>query len=433
MKVFFSHSSKDKGFVRRLAKDLTSHGFEIWFDEDEIPHGASIPQAIQRGLSESQVMILFVSRHSVASKWVAAEWETAITTHLNGASNLVIPLRIDDSEVPLFLTRYRYSDFSERDEYEKSLSQLLRTLDIYRSNLTADLQSPSRAATSIVEYTQEILDELGSEFVSMPIHRRLMIIDTLKSIPRSGKKVRLDSFRPMVRIRTIYDHILSLAHSADCLLPVFDNHIREHEHGALAQCFAYHELNEVVLGDIPTYTSLSSKSRNMARILAEERLRSVEPKARKRIANEFIWMFLGEKHRRAMEFVNSIAADESNRLFVMFKLLDKIDPIVATWRYLHHYRKALGPTAQDFNRKMKDFYENPDVKAYITVKKIDPAIFDLVANLQDRNNAGEYYKDSDKVFGQNRLFAIPEPVVRELIEGTPLFHGHQDDTPEALD
>lgn len=252
-----------------------------------------------------------------------------------------------------------------------------------------------------------------------------MIVDTLKKIPRSGKKVRLEKFRPTVRIRSVYDHILSLAHTADCLLPVFENLLSEHEYAGIAQCCAYHELNEVVLGDIPTYTSLSSKSRNMARILAEERLRSVEPKKRERIANDFIWMFLGEKHRRAIEHVGSTLANESSRLCIAFRLFDKIDPIVATWRYLHHYRGALGETAREFNRKMKDFYENPDIKAFVAAKRLDRAIMDLVANLQDRRKAWDYYEDPSKVFSQKRFFALPEAKVRQLIEGCPLFHDLQ--------
>ena len=317
MKVFLSHSSKDRVIVRRLDKDLNSHGFETWLDDNEVPHGASIPASINRGLSESQILILCLSRHSVASKWVAAEWESAISKHLNGDETRVIPLRLDDCVVPVFLAQYRYSDFREKDRYEQSLSLLLRTLNIYKSDFLGQFVQPRTPVTSILEFTQELLDDLDSEFVSLPMHKRVMIVDTLKQIPRSGKKVRLDKFRPTLRVRSVYDHVLSLAHSADCLLPLFQHSLKEHEYASLAQCIAYHELNEVVLGDIPTYTSLSSKSRNRARILAEERLRSVEPSKREQIANKFIWMFLGEKHRRALEYVSSVLASESSPISVM--------------------------------------------------------------------------------------------------------------------
>ena len=216
MKIFLSHSSKDKTIVRRIDKDLTSHGFLTWIDEDEIPHGASIPASIQTGLSECQVLILFVSRHSVQSKWVTTEWESAISRSLSGGGARVISVRLDDSEVPEFLRHYRYADFRERDEYEKQLSMLLNTLNLYRSEFQEAYLEPRAPVTSVLEFTQDLLDDLDSEFVSMPVHKRLMLVDTLKKIPRSGKKVRLDKFKPVVKIRSVYDHILSLAHSADC-------------------------------------------------------------------------------------------------------------------------------------------------------------------------------------------------------------------------
>jgi hypothetical protein len=75
---------------------------------------------------------------------------------------------------------------------------------------------------------------------------------------------------------------------------------------------------------------------------------------------------------------------------------------------------------------MKDFYENPDVKAFIVAKQIDRAILDLVANLQDRRKAWDYYESPDKVFNQKGIFTIPETKVRELIEDFPLFHDSGD-------
>lgn len=144
MKVFLSHSSNDRLIVRRINKDLLSHGFVTWLDEDEVPFGASIPASIQAGLSECQVFIFFVSRHSVQSKWVTTEWESVLSKHLSGSGEKVIPLRLDDSEFPLFLTPYRYADFREKDEYEKQLSMLLNTLNLYRSEFQKSRRSSTR-------------------------------------------------------------------------------------------------------------------------------------------------------------------------------------------------------------------------------------------------------------------------------------------------
>ena len=98
-----------------------------------------------------------------------------------------------------------------------------------------------------------------------------------------------------------------------------------------------------------------------------------------------------------------------------------MDPIVAVWRYLHHYRGRLGPNPQEFNRKMKDFYENPDVKNYMSEHKIDSKLIETVAYLQDRTNAWDFYANREAVFQNSRLTTIPQDALMSAIEGIPLF------------
>jgi 5'-deoxynucleotidase YfbR-like HD superfamily hydrolase len=423
VKIFLSHSSKDKAFVRRLNKDLQSHNFDTWLDHEKIPLGASISTAVESAVEQSDILLIVLSRNSIASGWVDTEWRSKFFRQMDEKKDRVIPLLLNECVIPLFLVDRRYADFREADKYERNLSILLRFLNIKKSELLNSMKPRERSSIeSVFSYTKELMDDLEDEYISLPVHKRLMIVDTLKKIPRSGKKIRLRSFRPQVRIRSIYDHVMSMAHVADCLLPSIDHDVPSQELGQLALCIAYHELNEVVLGDIPTYTSLTPASRTDVRIYAEEKLRSVPPKDRERIADEFIWMFLGEKHRKSIEAVDKILAAEKSPLAIIFKMLDKIDPIVATWRYLHEYRGKLGETPKVFNKKMKDFFENPDVKSFIKVHKLDARVMDLVMNLQDRKNAWDYYVDPIRIFGQDNFFQLPKNTVRKIIEGTPLFH-----------
>tara|TARA_Y100001936_G_C15530448_1_gene387343 strand:- start:113 stop:394 length:282 start_codon:yes stop_codon:yes gene_type:complete len=60
-----------------------------------------------------------------------------------------------------------------------------------------------------------------------------------------------------------------------------------------------------------------------------------------------------------------LSGDAQSKVFRIFQALDKMDPIIAVWRYLHHYRGMLGDTPKLFNSKMKDFYENPDVASLL--------------------------------------------------------------------
>jgi 5'-deoxynucleotidase YfbR-like HD superfamily hydrolase len=420
--VFLSHSSKDKAFVRRLNNDLKSHSVDTWVDEENIPFGASIPEEIQKGLNKANVLLVFLSEHSVASRWVTNEWQTKFFQQVNQRRIIVVPVLINDCQIPPFLSDKRYVDFRKKEDYESNFSILLKFLAQVSLDKGGDKAPSFDKKSKLLDYTQEMIDDLKLENISLPVHKRLPVIDTLKLIPRSGKRVRLVNFRPRLKIRTIYDHILSLAHLADCVLPQIGHGVNQSELGDIALCIAYHELNEIVLGDIPSYTSLNTERRNMIRVYAEERLRSVPPLERERIANEFIWMFLSEKHRKAFEAMMKIFADKSSKANIIFHALDKIDPIVAVWRYLHVFRGKLGDTPKEFNHHMKDFFENPDVKAYLRAHKLDQKLVDMVINLQDRRKAWDYYEDPERVFGDEELFQMPKSAVRAAIEDVALFY-----------
>ncbi|MEL6654307.1 MAG: TIR domain-containing protein, partial [Bacteroidota bacterium] len=372
MKIFLSHSSADKAFVRRINSDLKSHGFGTWLDEEQILLGGSISETIEIGLSQSDVLILFLSQRSVTSRWVSAEWRSKFAKTMSENRISVIPLVMDDCEIPDFLVDRKYADFRAKDNYEPNLSHLLNTLNILSSQLDDSGASANadRSSSSILDLTEGLLDDIADQYLSFPTHRRLPLVDGLKKLPRSGKQLRLQNYKPAgkkngLKVRTVYDHILSMAHVADCLMPHFEHGLEDSDLIDLARCIAYHELNEVILGDIPTYTSLSARARSSARVYAEARLRTVEPKKRAQVVGDLIWMYLDEKHRKSLDRFHEICSRPKSKVYLVFKYLDKLDPIIGVWRYLHHYRGSLGDTPKEFNKKMKDFFENPDVRAYL--------------------------------------------------------------------
>jgi hypothetical protein len=73
MRVFISHSSKDKPAVEPLVHALRERGFDPWFDKWEISPGDDIVASINTGLDEAGAGIIAFSRHSRESRWVEAE------------------------------------------------------------------------------------------------------------------------------------------------------------------------------------------------------------------------------------------------------------------------------------------------------------------------------------------------------------------------
>jgi hypothetical protein len=124
MKIFLSHSSSDKSFTRILAEDLLEYGFNVWLDEWEIKVGDSITQKISDGIDESLYLIIILSKSSVSSKWVKKELNSALSIELDREKVFILPVLIEDCEIPALLKDKKYADF--RSKYHDGLGELLR-------------------------------------------------------------------------------------------------------------------------------------------------------------------------------------------------------------------------------------------------------------------------------------------------------------------
>ena len=122
-RVFISHSSNDKDFVRKLKADLDAQNLDVWFDEQRLNPGDSIVQGVSEGLRDTDYFILVVSQNSLNSQWVQQEFNSAMMSELSGKGVIVLPIRIDDTPIPELLRDRIYADF--RTEYDKGLNALL--------------------------------------------------------------------------------------------------------------------------------------------------------------------------------------------------------------------------------------------------------------------------------------------------------------------
>lgn len=127
-KIFLSHNSKDKPFVRKLASDLMSYGHTVWIDEAEINIGDSLIGKVREGLDSVDFVAVVLSKASIDSTWVQKEIEIASNREIDEKRVVVLPLIIEDVELPGFLKGKFYGDFSNEEEYDKKLNLLLRSL-----------------------------------------------------------------------------------------------------------------------------------------------------------------------------------------------------------------------------------------------------------------------------------------------------------------
>jgi TIR domain len=121
-KIFLSHSSLDKHFVRLLATDLYDLGHQPWLDEWEIGGGESIPEKLSLALESTDFLIVVLSENSSTSKWVEQEWQTKYWDEINSRKITVIPVLYSSCSIPTLLKTKKYIDF--REDYDTGLSQL---------------------------------------------------------------------------------------------------------------------------------------------------------------------------------------------------------------------------------------------------------------------------------------------------------------------
>lgn len=124
--VFISYYHEDRSFVQRLASALAGRGFVVWYDELGLTAGASFPLVIERALDETRYVALVASARSVERPWVKKERAAVHQRETEEDRRILIPLRIDDSDLPLFVRSTQWCDF--RTSFDNGLDDLVGSL-----------------------------------------------------------------------------------------------------------------------------------------------------------------------------------------------------------------------------------------------------------------------------------------------------------------
>ena len=122
--VFISHNSKDKEIARRLSGDLSMLGCDTWIDEAEIRVGDSLIEKIREGIDKVEYLVVLLSKSSIESEWVKKEVEIAMNQEIENKSVKVIPVLLDNIDLPWFLKGKLYADLRDLNNYSKVLDQM---------------------------------------------------------------------------------------------------------------------------------------------------------------------------------------------------------------------------------------------------------------------------------------------------------------------
>jgi hypothetical protein len=98
----------------------------VWFDDATLRAGDVIAAHINKGIEESDVMVVVLSDAGMKSRWVEAEWQAMRTLELNTNAKSIIPIRIDNCSAPALLGALKTVDF--RAGYDAGMPRRLMAL-----------------------------------------------------------------------------------------------------------------------------------------------------------------------------------------------------------------------------------------------------------------------------------------------------------------
>ena len=152
-KVFISHADEDKArFVIDLATKLRASEVDAWLDKWEMLPGDSIVTKIfEEGLDPADVVIIVISKYSIKKPWVREEIDAAFIRKIKGKCR-IIPVIIDDCEVPSALEHLLWQKIDNLDSYQEEFKKIL-------ASIFDSVQKPPLGSSP--EYAQNIRGTIG--------------------------------------------------------------------------------------------------------------------------------------------------------------------------------------------------------------------------------------------------------------------------------
>ena len=187
IRVLLCHSSVDKAAVRNLYKRLQAEeGINPWLDKEDLLPGQDWEHEIQKAVRSSDAVLVCLSRRAVRMRsYLHKETRMAldVADEMPEGAIFVIPVRLDDCEVPQRLSRRHWVNLYENDGYDR----LLRTLhSLPRSEDSGEEILPPRSWTRQLIWVALLIMLLALREAKVQLHRPSVAVLTFEN--RSGQE-----------------------------------------------------------------------------------------------------------------------------------------------------------------------------------------------------------------------------------------------------
>ena len=126
MRIFISFSSRDRKKATQISDRLKEEGHEVVTDSTQIKSGDNISKRVLDSLQEADAILALISRNSLRSEGVRTELTTLAFRQISKQQQRIVPILLDDTSAPSYLSDYPYLDF--HIDFETGLDRLVMLL-----------------------------------------------------------------------------------------------------------------------------------------------------------------------------------------------------------------------------------------------------------------------------------------------------------------
>jgi hypothetical protein len=146
MRIFISYSRLDSAVADKISVALKNAGHQIWKWDETLKPGDNIAKKTSEGIEGAEAFLLIVSSNSLASQSVMHEFSALALSEISKREFRIIPVLIDRTPVPSYLSTYLYLDISQ--DVDQGVVTLLESLaQADRSSLSKPSEPTGTSST----------------------------------------------------------------------------------------------------------------------------------------------------------------------------------------------------------------------------------------------------------------------------------------------
>lgn len=185
MRIFFSHSSRNKPLVREVKRHLPEN-LNVWIDEKNLLIGEHIEKSLQDAIqSDSDFVVIFIDNISVKSEWVKKELEWALEKEREIDRIFVLPIVLEreawDKVEPEEFQARKFLSCTDYDENTIKVLANALVAELF-SRVTKDLDRRS-APAPMEDVPLKLLDDADRFVAEIAEKIRLLVYPHRRNNP----------------------------------------------------------------------------------------------------------------------------------------------------------------------------------------------------------------------------------------------------------